>query len=386
MKTTIPTLIIASSLGLASGAVAQQQGRQDQPYPQTRRERAASADDERSMRAGSPREQAQRGRQGQQTGRQGSSQMTELQGRVIGLRRKTIGGEEHLLAKIRTHRGQTMLFDLGSTQDLRESGVRFKKQGAVRARGQAARLGNTPVLVVERFKLDDGPTVVVGTFLPRGLEAGIDRQQGQGQMGQGQQGQGMQGQGMQRQRGQQARGRQGLQGQRGSMASGTVALCGKIEDARKYSVDGMPDEHRFIKVRLKNGKSVIVDIGVEPIEDLALRRGERVWVMGRMGRINDRPVVFATHLADLATIDWSSVQGQGQQGQTSQQQGQRSGRNRQRGSIEVWGYDEGQTQQGQSQRTRQNSQQDEDIEAWGYNEGQPEQDRNPAFGKQNRDE
>lgn len=343
--------VLISSLALAGGAAAQDQGAgQGQRAPQgaegaerDRGQREQGGERDRALEAGAQRRAPGDESQGQQ--------VVERRGQVTALRTRDVDGAQHLFAQVRTATGETLLFDMGPTGGLRDAGVAFRWEGDLRARGRETHMGSWPVLIVERFQLDGGPMQIVdggrGARGPQGTtaQAGAARSDGAtGSDGAGSDraGVGPVGGQMARQPGPEneegmsqdamsrPRGGSGIQRGRGP---GDVALGGTIADTRLYSLDGFSRKHRFVRVRLNGGQEVVVDVGVEPLDDVKLNPGEFVWVRGTLGRINHRPVVFATYVANPTTIDWTSVHdaaakaaregqpGQGQPGEPDQQGG-----------------------------------------------------------------
>ena len=261
MRTRIGALALVGSLAL--GAAGQAQEQRDPPDAQ----RGGPGGLDRSLEAGAARE----GRPGQSSQQPPLEPLIERRGQVVALRTRYMNGEQHLFAQVITREGEALLFDLGPTESLRASQVTFLQRSDLRARGRESRLGSWPVLLVEQFQLDGGPMVHVDTG------------------------------------GQERDARAGSSGQAAGQGP-SVALGGTIEDTRLFTLEGQVRPHRFVRVRLGDGRRVMVGVGIEPLNGVQLNPGDKVWVRGQVGRINQRPVVFATWVANPTAVDWSSVQ------------------------------------------------------------------------------
>jgi hypothetical protein len=90
-------------------------------------------------------------------------------------------------------------------------------------------------------------------------------------------------------------------------ATSNMILVGELVEARDVTLkDSKLGTHRLLKVK-PNGvggpESVIVDIGrQDPASTFGLVKGDRVIAVGKAGRINDRPVLFAKSIGELYPV------------------------------------------------------------------------------------
>lgn len=88
-------------------------------------------------------------------------------------------------------------------------------------------------------------------------------------------------------------------------------IQGRVIDTRDVPLEGRRGAHRLVKVRTSAGRILVADLGRRDRldKDVKLRRGESIALRGYWGRINGRPVLFATHIADLIPIDRPEANG-----------------------------------------------------------------------------
>jgi hypothetical protein len=86
----------------------------------------------------------------------------------------------------------------------------------------------------------------------------------------------------------------------GSGYRDSVRIQGKIDEIRwmnLYTVEGDPERHSFVRVRLENGGSRMVSLGTraEP-EDLELRKGQDIDVTGLTATVDGSQIVIADRI------------------------------------------------------------------------------------------
>lgn len=75
---------------------------------------------------------------------------------------------------------------------------------------------------------------------------------------------------------------------------------GKITSMKDVSLAKVADQHRMVKLESQSGKKIIVDLGAkQQLGELNLKKGDRLMVYGVPARINGKPVLFATRVAEL---------------------------------------------------------------------------------------
>lgn len=199
--------------------------------------------------------------------------------------------DKHVLAKVELENGKTVVLDLGTVKELRRQKARFRKDQQVSATGKFGRVNQKPVLVVEKIQGDDMTALIIARVPADQRQAGMRRTQDQGRQGRMAAGEGR-------------TGRDGMMQGRRQARSRMYLLQGRLVETRDVQLKGLPEKHRLVKLKLRNGRNVIVDLGAtKKIEDINLQKGERVAVVGTLGRVNKTPVVFARQIADVHFID-----------------------------------------------------------------------------------
>lgn len=196
---------------------------------------------------------------------QGSQQVS---GRVTGVRTITLQGEAqpHLLARVELASGETRVLDLGPIPHLQQQKRDVKKGQQLSASGQAGRINDLAVLVVDRFEGDG-----VVTVIPIAANASQQRQQAQ----------------------------------RGANPHDRL-VRGRIESLRESTVQG-GKAHQLARIRTDQGQTVVVDLGEQKPQALQLEQGDALIAVGAIGRLNGKPVLFAERVAEVAQIERSGA-------------------------------------------------------------------------------
>lgn len=233
----------------------------------------------------------------QQSGQQ--SQKAQAQGTVDSYRIVAIEGEPdgHVLVRItptRTQRGQDTFtyIDLGPARQLEDRNVNIGADQDLVAIGYLGRINGVPILVAERFELEGQRFA------------------------------------LQDQRRQTARQDQRRQFQQGADAP-VHLVRGEVEAIKDFSIKGIKNDHRLIKVSdaERPDRTWVVDLGdTNKLQQLDLKKGDRVLVQGRSARIEGKPVLRATQLAEVVTLDENLERFQDQRAQQLRNQAQQSAR------------------------------------------------------------
>ena len=225
--------------------------------------------------------------------------------------------ERHVLAKIRNEQGKFVIVDLGTINELRRQQVKLRRGDELTIAGRPGRINERPIFVADRFQNDaDQPRMMVITVRPtdRGTQRDQDRMRDdQDQMRDRQDRMRDQGTGRAQDR---MTGRQGA----GMQQQGLTMAAGTIADLREMSLKGQQQKHVLARIETRTGQTFLADLGTrQDLQDARIAKGDRIAVLGQMGRINDRPVLIAYRVADIVTID----RGQQQRGRQTDRQTQR---------------------------------------------------------------
>jgi len=95
----------------------------------------------------------------------------------------------------------------------------------------------------------------------------------------------------------------------GNPGNGTGILVGELVDSRNVAIKGSNVQHRILKLRGRDGQDLFVNIGANPMNSVtsALDRGDRVIAIGKMARLNDRPVFYARQIGELQSVGRSGM-------------------------------------------------------------------------------
>ncbi|HEY3319258.1 MAG TPA: hypothetical protein VGP72_02135 [Planctomycetota bacterium] len=82
---------------------------------------------------------------------------------------------------------------------------------------------------------------------------------------------------------------------------------GKVVSLHTVKLVGMPDAHVLVKIQGEDGEMDIADLGTAAdlkSNGIEPREGQQLWVIGRVGKINDKALIVAEHLSEskLVTI------------------------------------------------------------------------------------
>lgn len=277
----------------------------------------------------------------QQMGQQQAQRQHTVTGVLQDVRTVRIQGEQdkHVLGKLRTRDGRTLVVDLGTQKDLK--GVTLRRNQPLAVQGKVGRINQRPVLMAEKIRGTPQPeaTLTIVRVIPLDRQAiqAMSRQQG-GQQSARQQFQ------RQQQTGQQpmAQRQQNLRQFRNTPGTVGALIEGELVDLRLVRVQGHPHRHLLAKVQNDQDQTTVIDLGPsdnKDLQDVNLKKGEIIAAVGEFGRINNRPVLVATHVSDLVTIDrefdqqFQQAQQAGYQ-QQEQQKPQRQQQQRQSGQTD----------------------------------------------------
>jgi len=82
-------------------------------------------------------------------------------------------------------------------------------------------------------------------------------------------------------------------------------ISGKVTTVKTVSMVGIADPHLMVKITSEDGDMDIVDLGSAAelkANGLDPKEGQQLWVYGRVGRINEKPLVFAESVSDTKLI------------------------------------------------------------------------------------
>lgn len=308
----------------------QQSGGNQQSSARQQQQRKQQKQQARQQKQKQQSQQKQQARQQQQ----GSNKFASVSGRLVGLRAVNLDNEpdKHVLAKLRTSSGKTVIVDLGTRKNLQS--MRFRPNQPLTVMGSGGRINGKPILVADKVRDDSGsggPTLTIVRIIPIDAARLAQMRQAQQRRQQQQGSQAQQGsQQGQQQQGSQARQQGSRQGQQQRQARGQQArlpdwhpsvntsqarfVSGRVIDKREVKLQGQDQKHVLVKLRTSRGQTALIDLGAaggEALKDLKPENGEFVTAIGRMGRVNGRPVLVADHVAEVLTIDRPRRDGSG---------------------------------------------------------------------------
>lgn len=261
----------------------------------------------------------------QQSGTQ-QTDTSRVSGTIDSYRIVALEGEPdgHLIVRITPKRSATgedtfSYIDLGPARQLKGQNLRFDRDQEIVAIGYLGQFQGVPILVAERIDLDGQRYALQQpgqqqTAQPQRDQFRQDRsrqfRQQDFQRRQSQQPR-FERRDMQRHRdtgrlGFQQRDRQQRAYQRQEQDPAVHLVRGEVEAIKDFSIRGAQDDHRLIKISdaEQPDRTWIVNLGEKgKLEKLDLQEGDRVMVQGRTARIDGKPVIRATQLAEVVTLD-----------------------------------------------------------------------------------
>lgn len=100
----------------------------------------------------------------------------------------------------------------------------------------------------------------------------------------------------------QSQGQKQFQGQQqmefmGGQQVGKMRISGELTNLRRVNISGDPQPHILAKIRTDAGHTFVVDLGTtENLQGINLSTGQEISVVGRSGRLNQRPILIADTL------------------------------------------------------------------------------------------
>lgn len=291
IMTRLPTLIAV--LCVAGWMMPDVSGQQSQQRKQRQQQRSEQ------------RQQQSRQKQAKQQS-QDQKRVATVTGKLQDVRTVNLKGEgRHVLAKLQTRSGKTIVVDLGRPQDL--IGRKFRRGQELSALGRPGRINGKPLIVADKLRdpSQREPTLTIVRIVPLPPMA-----LAQGQPGEAQQA-GDRRQMQQRRQQQQKMQQQRKQKAQQQASSARHVISGKLLGTREFTLKGESDKHVLARIETPQGRKVLVDLGTrEGLQDVKLTSGELIATTGQFGRINGRPVLFADHIADLVSINRDESQAQ----------------------------------------------------------------------------
>ncbi len=81
---------------------------------------------------------------------------------------------------------------------------------------------------------------------------------------------------------------------------GRRAVFGEVVDVRDIQFKGVPVKHRLVKIRNKQGNTLVVDLGDATRTNTSIaKKGARIFVVGKEARVNGDPVLYARYYGQL---------------------------------------------------------------------------------------
>lgn len=93
------------------------------------------------------------------------------------------------------------------------------------------------------------------------------------------------------------------------MSGGEKIVMGQVVDTINVNLAGVAGNgHRLVKIQNRDGKRMVVDLGVEGgLEGLELSPGDRIVATGKSARIDGQPVLYAKVVGKLYATGQSGV-------------------------------------------------------------------------------
>lgn len=253
---------------------------------------------------------------------------TQVSGTIDDLRIvQTNDRQQHLIVRVQpddAQRGEFEFVDLGEAREVRGQDIQVDRGADISVQGRQGEINGRSILVAKEVTID-GKQVKLGAQTRQMSRYQDEQQQYEQQRLYRAPGQSVR----DFQRQQQAPDRGRAQYQRDqfqqqarqdqmrrqyrdpSMHTGAAqgqmpVIRGEVVSTRDFSIAGVDDKHRLIKVSdaRQQGRTWVVDLGpANALQDLDLKEGDRVMIQGEAGRIEGRPVLRAVQVAEVVQLE-----------------------------------------------------------------------------------
>lgn len=221
----------------------------------------------------------------------------EASGKITGVREVEMVNKDdkHMIIKLLGDDGETDIVDLGAADELKAGGIDPKEGSSLFVHGRIGKLNDRMVLVAE--------SVSNTKMLKLSRHSGLREETQKHAEKRGATGEGA------------ATADAPAEGNAKNIAPKKVSVDagmqsrtvdGVILGSRKVKVEN-DEEHQLVKIQTEGGVAV-VDLGpVSKMPQVDLTDGKLIAASGMVGKMNDRPIIFADSVGNLTSINWPAA-------------------------------------------------------------------------------
>lgn len=220
----------------------------------------------------------------------------EASGKITGVREVDMvtAGEKHTLIKLLGDDGETDIVDLGSAEELKAGGIDPKEGGSLFVHGRIGKLNDRMVLVAESVSNTKMLKLARHSTLREETQKHAEKRGAAGEAAQ---------------TADSTANDRNIAPKKVSVDAGMQSrtVDGIVKGTRKVKVESDTEEHMLVKVQTETGIA-IVDLGpASKLPQVDLTEGKKIAASGMVGKMNDRPMIFADSIGNLNDITWPAA-------------------------------------------------------------------------------
>jgi len=219
----------------------------------------------------------------------------EASGKITSVREVDMVNSEakHMLVKILGDDGETDIVDLGSAEELKAGGIDPKEGAALFVHGRIGKLNDRMVLVAESVSNTKMLKLSRHSSLREETQKHAEKRGATGEANATASNEGNP---------------KNIAPKKMTVDAGMQSrtVDGVVLGTRKVKVEN-DEEHMLVKIQTEGGVAV-VDLGpVSKVPQVDLADGKLIAASGMVGKMNDRPVIFADSVGNLTSINWPAA-------------------------------------------------------------------------------
>lgn len=221
----------------------------------------------------------------------------EASGKITGVREVDMvaAGEKHTIIKLLGDDGETDIVDLGSAEELSKGGIDPKEGGSLFVHGRIGKLNDRMVLVAESVSNTKMLKLARQSSLREETQKHAEQRGATGAAAPS--------------AADATASDKNIAPKKVSVDAGMQSrtVDGIVKGTRKVKVENDTEEHMLVKVQTESGIAV-VDLGpISRLPQVDLSEGKKIAASGMVGKMNDRPMIFADSIGNLSDINWPAA-------------------------------------------------------------------------------
>lgn len=218
----------------------------------------------------------------------------EASGKITAVREVEMvnAGEKHTIIKVLGDDGETDIVDLGSSDELKAGGIDAKEGGSLFVHGRIGKLNDRMVLVAESVSNSKMLKLARHASLREESQKHAEKRGATGEA-----------------TADSTSNEKNIAPKKVSVDAGMQSrtVDGTVIGTRKVKVESGSEEHMLVKVQTESGVAIL-DLGpASKVPQVDLSEGKKIASSGMVGKMNDRPMIFAETIGNLNDINWPAA-------------------------------------------------------------------------------